>query len=224
MPKKYRSAIRCAVKETDPVFLITDAVFFIGVHFTKEALDGFKAKYPTHEIKKIGGFLMDMHKWSLELALVDSTKSFTSYANLELRLVIHDFDLASDSKQELENKHPTNLFRDDECRTFIQQFLYSQQQAVLKDKCKAFDFTDASTSLVQSIDASQTKGEFKDYQFLKRTQTEVLPATAVKGGKKRANARPVEVEEDLTKMAKVQVKKQTTIDLKKGKVSTKVIK
>jgi len=70
-------------------------------------------------LENLRGFLIDINKWTLELALVDSTKSFTSYANLELRLVIHDFSLASETKQELENKHPTNLFRDDDCRAFI---------------------------------------------------------------------------------------------------------
>lgn len=105
VPAKYRSAIKCFVKESKPNFLITDGVFFIAGHFTKEALDKFKAK-STHKIENLSGFLIDINKWTLELALVDSSKSFTSYANLELRLVISDFTLASDTKQELENKHP----------------------------------------------------------------------------------------------------------------------
>jgi hypothetical protein len=144
------------------------------------------------------------------LALVDSSMSFTSYANLELRLVISEFSLASDTKQELENKHPTNLFRDDECRAFIQQFLYTQQQTVLKTK-------DADQDRV-SIDGSTTEGGFKEYQFLKRTTTEKLAIKAIKG-KKQVVEEPV-----LASAKKVSVKSKTTMDLKKGKVSTKVVK
>ena len=70
-------------------------------------------------MEQLKGFLIDINKWHLELALVDSTKSFTSYANLELRLVVQDFRLASETKQELENKQLTNLFRDNDCRTMI---------------------------------------------------------------------------------------------------------
>ena len=76
--------------------MITDGVFFISGHFTKEALENYKSKN-TAALEKLKGFLIDITKWSLELALVDSTKSFTSYANLELRLVINEFNLASDT-------------------------------------------------------------------------------------------------------------------------------
>lgn len=38
MPNKFRQSIRCSVKEAHPNFLITDGVFFIAGHFTKEAL------------------------------------------------------------------------------------------------------------------------------------------------------------------------------------------
>jgi hypothetical protein len=97
VPIKYRSSIKCFVKESQPNFLITDGVFFIAGHFTKEALDKFKTN-STHKLENLRGFLIDINKWSLELALVDSSKSFTSYANLELRLVISEFSLASYTK------------------------------------------------------------------------------------------------------------------------------
>jgi hypothetical protein len=95
---KYRSAIKCFVKESSPNFLITDGVFFISGHFTKEALEKFSKKHPTYKMEALKGFLIDILKWHLELALVDSTKSFTSYANLELRLVIQEFGLGSETK------------------------------------------------------------------------------------------------------------------------------
>ena len=95
MPAKYRSSIKCFVKESQPHFLITDGHFFIAGHFTKEAIDSFKAKYKSHHMESLKGFLINIERWTLELALVDSTKAFTSYANLEFRLVIHSFSLAA---------------------------------------------------------------------------------------------------------------------------------
>lgn len=127
MPAKYRSPIKCFVKESKPNFLITDGIYFLTGHFNKAALDQHKKDKPKHPLENLRGFLINIEKWHLELALVDSTKSFTSYANLELKLVIEKFTLASETQQELENKHPTNLFRDDDCRTYIHNFLYSQQ-------------------------------------------------------------------------------------------------
>ena len=77
------------------------------------------------------GFLIDLNKWSLELVVDSANKTFTSYAGLELRMIIHDFKVVSDTKMQLENKHPINLFRDDESRAYIQNFLSQQQKEIL---------------------------------------------------------------------------------------------
>jgi len=39
-------------------------------------------------------------------------------------MIIHDFKVVSDTKMQLENKNQINLFRDDESRAHIQNFLY----------------------------------------------------------------------------------------------------
>jgi hypothetical protein len=124
MPVKFLAPIKCFVKESKTNFLVTDGLFFLTAYFTKQALDQFKKAKPGFSVENLRGFLVNLQKWHCELALVDSTQKFTSYANLELRLVIDEFSLASDTQQELENKHPTNLFRDDDCRAFIQAYLY----------------------------------------------------------------------------------------------------
>jgi len=46
---------------------------------------------------------------------------------------------------------------------------------LLKGKAKVFDF---GSTVLTSIDGSETLGEFKDYQFLNRTVTEKIPAVA----------------------------------------------
>lgn len=57
-------------------------------------------------------------QWSLDLKRVDSSRVFTSYAGLEVRLIVHSF------KPQLGEalhpvRHPTNLYRDDEFKTCI---------------------------------------------------------------------------------------------------------
>jgi len=97
MPLKYTSPIKCFVKESKPNFLITDGIFFINGTFTKTALESYKNSKSKYAVENLKGFLININKWRVELALVDSTKSFTSYANLELRLIIDDFNLASET-------------------------------------------------------------------------------------------------------------------------------
>jgi len=57
-------------------------------------------------------------KWSLELKKVNSNDVFTSYAGLEVRLIVREF------KPQLgialhPTRWPTNLYRDDEFKTII---------------------------------------------------------------------------------------------------------
>ncbi len=96
MPTKYHQPIKCSVKESTPNFLLTDGIFYIGGYFTKEALDKHTAQggIPVANLK---GFLVDLNKWSLELVVDKANKTFTSYAGLELRLIIHDFKVVSDT-------------------------------------------------------------------------------------------------------------------------------
>jgi hypothetical protein len=112
MPTKYTAAIKCSVKETTPNFILTDGIFYMGGYFTKEALDRHSAK-GGKPVNTLQGFLIDLNRWSLELVVDENNKTFTSYAGLELRLIIHDFAVVSETKIELENKSPLNLFRDD---------------------------------------------------------------------------------------------------------------
>lgn len=200
------------------------------------------------------GFLIDLSSWSLELAIADSTKGFTSYANLEMRIVVHKFNVASDVSMELDKKYPVNLYRDDTCRTFINEYIFKSQQATLQAKFEKD--TPAKLSLTDDVtvktavpnfyvtlegDSSET-GEFKGYQALKRTKTEILnysdlisiernsiPQAALKKSIEDGN---VQTEKDLiyrddSKSSPTgAMKKTTTMRVKKDSVEvvTKVVK
>jgi hypothetical protein len=42
MPKKFKGALRCSVKETSPNFLVTDGSYFISAYFTEESYKQFR--------------------------------------------------------------------------------------------------------------------------------------------------------------------------------------
>lgn len=79
-----------------------------------------------------------------------------------------------------------------------------------------------ATTSGMSIDGSEKESEFKNYEFIKAAQK--TSVKKVSGAKRTAIA--AKLPEVVKAVAKkdVKVKKQTTMDLKKGKVSTIVVK
>ena len=64
--------------------------------------------------------MLKLNKWTLEISQVDAKNVFTSYGGFEMRLIIEDFQLASQTRVDVAAKaHPTNLYRDDIVRTYI---------------------------------------------------------------------------------------------------------
>lgn len=62
-----------------------------------------------------------LNTWSLEMRRVNSAETFTSYANLEVRLIVHSFKPNLNERLN-PTRYPINLFRDDEMKTTIQHF------------------------------------------------------------------------------------------------------
>jgi len=130
--KDLKRPIKCYVKEAYPYFLVTDGYFYVPTYFTKEAVSEFHQKFPNVNIVDLADKVMVIHNWSLEMRRVNSAEVFTSYANLEVRLIVHSF---KPNLQERLNptRVPTNLFRDAEFKTIIQHFRHQAiQQSVAK--------------------------------------------------------------------------------------------
>lgn len=119
--KSLQKPIKCFVKEAFPHFLVTDGYFFVPVYFTKEAVNEFRQKFSNLAITDLGEKVIVLNNWTLEMKKVNSAEVFTSYANLEVRLVVHSF---KPNLQEKLNptRYPINIFRDDEVKTIIQHF------------------------------------------------------------------------------------------------------
>jgi hypothetical protein len=107
--------------------LVTDGYFFVPAYFTKEAVAEFKSKYGNVNITDLGEKVIVLNQWTLEMRRVNSAEVFTSYGNLEARLVVQSFKPLIGEKLN-PTRYPTNLFRDDEIKTTIQHFRHQSIQ------------------------------------------------------------------------------------------------
>ena len=58
-------------------------------------------------------YMITIDSWTLDLVKVTPDESFTSYSNLEMRLIINKFSKFSETRVDLNNRYPQNLYRDD---------------------------------------------------------------------------------------------------------------
>jgi len=128
--KDYKKPLKCYVKESFPHFLVTDGFFFVPAYFTKEALAEFKSKYSNVNVTDLHDKVIVLNTWTLEMKKVNSSEVFTSYANLEARLIVTSFKPLIGEKLN-PTRYPTNLFRDDEMKTTIQHFRHQNIQVQL---------------------------------------------------------------------------------------------
>ena len=181
------------VKESRPYFLVSDSFFYVPAYFTQAALSEYNSKFSSTNILDLEGKVVVITKWSLELRKVNYAEVFTSYGGVECRLIVHSF------KPQLKDglapsRQPSNLYRDDEFKTTIQNFRHTQvvaaaakggsgapaigsgkgnvSQGVLNNSCGEWSFKEGNTKTV-SLGGARKKsaGDAK---------------VAVKGGKKIA--------------------------------------
>ena len=121
--KDFKKPIKCYVKESFPHFLVTDGYFFVPAYFTKEAISEFRGKFGNVNVTDLADKVIVINNWHLEMRRVNSSEIFTSYANLEARLVVQSFKPNIGEKLN-PTRFPTNLFRDNEMKLTIQSFLH----------------------------------------------------------------------------------------------------
>ena len=89
LDKKFRKTIRVCVKDVLPQFVLTDGHFNLSGYITKEAYDLYNKNSKNLKITDLRDYMLNLERWTIDLVQVDSKESFTSYAGLEMRLVIH---------------------------------------------------------------------------------------------------------------------------------------
>ena len=123
IPKK---TIKCYVKESFPHFLVTDGFFYVPCYFTKKAIDEFRSKFASVNITDLRSRVVIISDWTLEMNKVNSASNFTSYGGIEVKLIVKSFKPILEGKdQPTLTRHPVNLFRDDEMKTLIQNYIHS---------------------------------------------------------------------------------------------------
>jgi hypothetical protein len=126
--QNLKQQLRLYVKEASPHFLVSDSQFFVPAYFTPEAAVNFNSKFASVSVDSLAGKVILVTKWDLELRRVDSNQVWTSYAGLEVRLIVKEFKPVMNDQGALP-RHPTNLYRDDEFKTTIQEFRFRQAAA-----------------------------------------------------------------------------------------------
>ena len=200
MPQKFKGALRCSVKETSPNFLVTDGSYFISAYFTEESYKQFRKENSALRVTDLQDIMVQINDWSVELV---ASSCFTSYAGVEMKMIIKQMDIKKDYRVELK-KFPTNLYRDDKMKTCVQNFLNQQQRRMISDKDSKAPQSQKNKAIasnmmeaiVSSTNSSAKKGStldsrsslsdkvgnpevFKKYEFMKRSTTKVYPVAEI---------------------------------------------
>ena len=80
----------------------------------------------------------------MELSLTNSAEEFTSYAGIEMKMIVQDFKVKVNDESKL-SKYPANLYRDDEVKMTIQNFVRTQRLTSLNDALKKSSPSDAAS-------------------------------------------------------------------------------
>jgi hypothetical protein len=165
IPKKQ---IRCFIKESFPHFLVTDNFFYIPCYFTKKAVDEFKNQFSNVNITDLKSKTLVLKEWTMEVAKVDSASVFTSYAGIEIRLIVKSFKV--EKGDATLTRYPLNLYRDDEIKTLIQSYLHGQVAGAVKSSQKSESLPDMSKlqskgAVSQGIVKFASGESFSNYGF-----------------------------------------------------------
>lgn len=210
--------LRLFVKETHPYFLVSDSYFFVPAYFTKAAIEKFEKKFSNITVAGLKEKVILINNWSLELKKVDSAAVFTSYAGLEVRLIVNGFEpVIGESISPV--RTPINLYRDDEFKTTIQALRHrAVTEACAKLTVAECTHTGKGDSVAQGI----VTGTKDDWTF-KQGNTDVVALSGAKKAVAAAGTAKVKggaVAKRATKAAAKETKKATNAK----SVSEKVMK
>lgn len=163
-------SIKCYVKESFPYFLVTDGYFFVPAYFTKKAVDEFHSKFNNLNITDLRSKVIVIQDWTLEMNRVNSANVFTSYGGIECKLIVKSFKpVTQDMDHSTLSRHPVNLYRDDEMKTLIQNYIYGCVQGAVESGVKenVLDITkfQAKGDVKQGIVSFAAGPSFSSYSF-----------------------------------------------------------
>jgi hypothetical protein len=147
---------------------VTDNYFYIPCYFTKKAVDEFKNQFSNVNITDLQSKTLVLKEWTMEAVKVDSASVFTSYAGIEIRLIVKSFKI--EKGDATLSRYPLNLYRDDEIKTLIQSYLHGQVSSSVKSASKGDSLPDLSKlqskgSVSQGVVKFASGDNFSNYGF-----------------------------------------------------------
>ena len=233
IPEKVKkTAMKCFVKESSPYFLVTDDFFYVPCYFTKKAIDQFKSQNSNVNVTDLRSRVILINDWSLELARVKSEDVFTSYAGVELKLIVNSFKVNDSGSGNIAlNRHPINIYRDNEMKTLINQYIHSAQTSTIASGLKSESLPDISKfsgkgNVSQGVVKFAAGDNFTNFGF-KDAKTAVLDSTALlklDKGAAAAKAEGKSVKPKVVGKAGLQVKKKSIKKSDVGALAARISK
>ena len=184
------------------------------------------------KISQLENKVIVITSWSLDLSIQNGESeiaTFTSYANLEIRMIVHSFK-PNLTERLNPTRYPINLFRDDEMKTIIREFRHrliqnhpGYKEGSIPDTTKPYKGT-VNPESIRTLDLAKcipNQGKAPTIIPMKTIITAELSAEAV------ANPQPLPEAPPKIVSKKPKGKKQaikTETPSKVGKLVQKVIK
>ena len=112
---ELKKPMRIYVHDTIPHIWLSDGYHFIECHFTKDAINDFRKNHSNVKFAGLRDKILVVTKWRLIKKYEDSKKSWTSYQNLSVHLVVENFrPLLYERPQPRQVATSQSLFRDPE--------------------------------------------------------------------------------------------------------------
>ena len=115
-----KKQILCYVKESFPYFMVSDEYFYVPCYFTSKAVNDFKSKNSVN-VTDLRGSVIVISDYTLEMV---SSSAFTSYAGVEIRLVVKGFRVSEAPKAGSNAKNAQNLYRDNEIKNLFNNYVH----------------------------------------------------------------------------------------------------
>lgn len=130
LPEALKGKMRVYMHENIPSIWLCDGFHFIETHFTKEAINEFRKNHASIKFSQLRDKTMILKKWHLVLKHEDSLKSFNSFQNLSVHLVVEQFrPLPYEKPAPSFISKARSVFRDPE----IEHIVRNKRHEVMKD-------------------------------------------------------------------------------------------
>lgn len=130
VPQELRRQMRVYVHDNIPHLWLCDGYHYMEAQFTKEAINDFRKNYSTIKFSSLRDKLLILTRWHLVMKHEDSRKSFTSYQNVTIQLVVEQFrPLHFERPTSKQMNDSKSLFRDTDIQCLVRNLRHHLLQS-----------------------------------------------------------------------------------------------